>query len=164
MRDIITPVGDGTFELNLPSEYRGLLSQLTSEMQSLLAMGEGDDARRLFPVAHTTDDKLEEEYQRLTHDPLLESHLVALDVIEETIEARVLDEAQLSGWMRALNGMRLVIGTRLDVSEDDDDDLDPDDPRAHHHAVYHMLGLLLEVVVSALTTSLPPPEPDFDLG
>ena len=53
------------------------------------------------------------------------------------------------GWLTALNDLRLVLGTRLDVSEDDDD-VDPDDPDAPAHAVYHYLGLLLGEVVDAL--------------
>jgi hypothetical protein len=52
--------------------------------------------------------------------------------------------------MTALNQLRLVLGTRLDVSEEDPPFPDPDDPTAALHEVYHYLGVLLEAVLDAL--------------
>ena len=50
--------------------------------------------------------------------------------LEASLEADELTEAELVGWMNAINSLRLVLGTRLDVSEDDDPrrvaDDDPD--------------------------------------
>ena len=53
------------------------------------------------------------------------------------------------------NDLRLVLGTRLDVSEDDDPWVDPDDPDAGALIAYGYLGELLEASVRALTGSLP---------
>ena len=52
--------------------------------------------------------------------------------------------------MTALNQLRLVLGTRLDVSEDDEPLPDPEDPAAPLHDIYHYLGVLLEAVLDAL--------------
>ena len=116
--------------------------------------------RRLFPTAYHDDPDRDREYQQLVRDELLERRLAALTLVEETASAEQLDEAGLTGWLTALNDLRLVLGTRLDVSEDDAE-VDPDDPDAPAHVVYHYLGMLLGEVVDALEGDLPPPpEPD----
>ncbi len=50
----------------------------------------------------------------------------------------------------ALNDIRLVIGTKLDVSEDPSFEISDDDPDAPAFAIYAYLGWLLEQVVDAL--------------
>ena len=73
--------------------------------------------------------------------------------MEETIDADRLDEGQVVSWLSALNELRLVLGTNLDVS----DDLEPvgtSDPRAPGLALYGYLSWLEEQVVEALETTL----------
>jgi len=60
-----------------------------------------------------------------------------------------LDEEQLLAWMGSLNDLRLVLGTRLDVSEDMTGP-DPGHPEAALLEIYHYLGFLLEEVLVAL--------------
>jgi hypothetical protein len=76
--------------------------------------------------------------------------MTSIDVMESTIDATSLDEEQLTAWMGAINDLRLVLGTRLDVSEDDEPPPDPGDPAAALHEIYHYLGVLLEAVIDAL--------------
>ena len=53
--------------------------------------------------------------------------------------------------MQALNALRLVLGTMLDVDEDDDlDDIDDDDPLVGEHHLYDYLSWLLDWAVRAL--------------
>ena len=70
--------------------------------------------------------------------------------LEKTADATELDEAELSAWMAALNQVRLVLGTSLDVSEETELDVDPENPLAFSYAVYGFLGYLQEEVVTAL--------------
>ena len=58
--------------------------------------------------------------------------------------------ASLSPWMAALNQVRLVLGTSLDVTEETELDVDPENPLAFSYAVYGFLGYLQEEVVTAL--------------
>ena len=53
-----------------------------------------------------------------------------------------LDAYQLAAWMQVLNGLRLLLGTRLDLSEADEFDPDADD--APTRALLSWLGFLLE--------------------
>ena len=54
----------------------------------------------------------------LIGDELTNKHVAALNTVEATLEAKRLDEEQMVAWMHAINHLRLVIGTRLDVDED----------------------------------------------
>lgn len=154
-------VSAGRYAVDLPEAERQLLTKLVDELREvLLATTDEPTLRRLFPTAYHEDRARDEEYQLLVRDELLERRLAALATVEETAMAEELDEAGLTGWLTALNDLRLVLGTRLDVSEDDHD-VDPDDPEAIAHAVYHYLGMLLGEVVDALEADLPPPsEPE----
>jgi hypothetical protein len=141
---------DGTYDLRLGEKERRLIEGLIPQMQELLAM---DDPSlvRVFPPAYPDDDKLDEEYRRLMRDDLLSGRFADLDVIEETVDAERLSADQAEAWMRALNSLRLVLGTRLDVTEDMERP-DPDDPDAPSYAVYEYLSYLVNELVDALST------------
>jgi hypothetical protein len=135
--------------VSLGPDERALLGSLPGQMRQLLAEGADPDLGRLFPPAYSApgDEEHQEEYERFMHDDLLSRHLDALDVMEETAGADTLSAEQLEAWMRALNSLRLFLGTRLGVSEDDDptEDLTPE------RGLYYFLGYLQESVVAALS-------------
>jgi hypothetical protein len=75
--------------------------------------------------------------------------------LEETAGRDRLDGEELDRWIAALNDLRLVLGTRLDVSEDEfADGFDPNAPQAYELAVYAFLTWLQEAAVSAAAQSL----------
>jgi hypothetical protein len=139
----------GVYQLNLGAPERGLLAQLAPQLRELLADPNQPGLHRLFPPAYGNDADAEqqEEYRRLMTEDLVERHGAALDILASTADAEELDAEQMEAWMLALNHLRLVIGTRLDVSEDDDP-ATMDDP---DHQVYYFLGYLQECVVEALS-------------
>jgi hypothetical protein len=147
----------GTYGLRIPAEERELLAALVVQLRELLELTTDDPSvRRLFPTAYHEDADRDREYQQLARDELLERRLASLATVEATARARELDEAQLSGWLTALNDLRLVLGTRLDVSEEQAA-LPDDHPDAPAMAVYGYLSMLLGDVVDALDGGLPPP-------
>ncbi len=141
----------GGYALNLPTEERAVVARLLAELRDVLAAGPDDPRlRRLYPTAYPDDPVKEAEFRHLVHDELVASRLEALALVEATLEADGLDEEQLGAWMQAVNALRLVLGTALDVSEEDDIwAVDPDDPEATSRALYAYLGLLLEEIVQA---------------
>lgn len=142
----------GDYQLRLPIEERDLLRSLPGQLRELLGTDD-PSLHRLFPPAYSDDaeHEHEDEYRRLMGDELEQHHRQALTVMEETIDAERLDEEQLVGWLGALNQLRLVLGTRLDVTEDMyEHELDPSDSRAPAFALYSYLGWLQEQAVSAL--------------
>jgi hypothetical protein len=67
-----------------------------------------------------------------------------------------LDRSQADAWLGTLNDLRLVLGTRLDVTDDpDDQELPEDEELAHAMQVYGWLGWLQESLLSVLDP-LPP--------
>jgi len=142
------------FELRLETWERDVLRSLPGQMRELLAT---DDPalERLFPPAYLHDDEKNDEYRRLVKQDLTDKRLEAIDVLEATVDATRVDEEQLLAWMGALNDVRLVLGTRLEVTEEMyDRQLDEDDPRAHGFALYSFLGYLQEAVVAALSQGI----------
>ena len=143
------------FRINLRKEERELVERLLDELQALL-VGPSDNPalRRVFPAAYHLAENAEYdvEYQRLMREDLVASRLSAIITVKHALsESAPLDEAQLVALMQSLNGLRLVIGTVLDVSEEDDpSDVDDDDPRAGEFHLYGYLSWLLEWTVRAL--------------
>lgn len=152
----------GRYDLRLPAPERELLASLVDQLRELLEVSTDDPSlRRLFPTAYHEDPERDREYQQLVRDELLERRLAALATVEATVEAAMLDDGEVTAWMSALNDLRLVLGTRLDLSEDDEP-VEEDDPRAPAMAVYSYLSLLVDECVTALAEDLPPPtEPEM---
>jgi Domain of unknown function (DUF2017) len=146
---------DGAFRLRLPPDERDLLRTLPAQLRSLLDEAPEDPSlERLFPPAYD-DAESEAEYRRLMRDELLDGRRRALEVIEETVENDRLSPEQAQAWLTALNDLRLVLGTRLDVQEDDLlERLDPADPRAPALGLYAYLSWLQEQLVEALEADL----------
>ncbi len=146
------------FAVELDPEIRVWVLGLAHQLSDLLD-GDGEELTRLFPTAYPDDPERDAGYQILSRHQLIDSRREAIALMEETVEKSVLTEDELSAWMGIVNDLRLVLGTRLDVSEDDDE-VDPDDPDAPLHLLYHQLGFLLGEIVDALTGALPPPRDD----
>jgi hypothetical protein len=146
----------GDFELRVPPAERDVLRSLPSQLRALLR---SDDPalERLFPPAYADDARMEEEYRGLVREDLLAARERSLDVMASTIDANRLDEEQVLAWLGAINDLRLVLGTRLEVTEElYETGLPDDDPRAAPFAIYAYLGWLQEQVVGALASGLDP--------
>jgi hypothetical protein len=142
----------GDFEVRLPAEERDLLRTVVPQLAELLDENLADPAlRRLFPTAYADDPVKDAEYQQLVRDELADRRRAAARTMLDTLDASRLDEAQLNAWMGAVNDLRLVLGTRLDVSEGTDLVPGPDDPDAPLLALYAYLGFLLESLVDAVS-------------
>jgi hypothetical protein len=150
----IRRVGPGRYAVQLEDWEQQLLDTLTRDLSSLLEDTTDDPSvRRLFPTAYHDQPERDLEYQVLARDELLQRRLVALELTAATTGERELDAAGLSAWMGAVNDLRLVIGTQLDVSEDDGP-IDPEADDAQHRAVYGYLTALLDEIVRALEDGL----------
>lgn len=154
-RQVIRRTGSGEFRLRLSSEERELLRPLPSQLRDLI--GSSDRSlRRLSPPAHPDDPLMEAEYRELVGEDLEAQRRRALDIMEATIDSERLDQDQVSAWLAALNDLRLVLGTRLDVTEElYEEGIPEDDPRAPALAVYLYLGWLEEQIVASLASALP---------
>ena len=71
-------------------------------------------------------------------------------LVEATIDRDELTGPELDSWLTALNELRLVLGTRLDITEESYAQWpDPRDPGARERALYLYLSGLQEEAVRA---------------
>jgi hypothetical protein len=144
---------DGTFTLNLGEYEKEVLTSFTDQLKQLIT-GDADDprVRRLFPVAYAQDEEANDEYQRFMREELVASRVAAIDQVSGFLSGHdPITAAELSGLMMTINGLRLVMGTLLDVTDDgaEPEFDDEDDPLAAQWQLYGWLGWFLEWIVDA---------------
>ncbi|WP_336631233.1 MULTISPECIES: DUF2017 family protein [unclassified Microbacterium] len=120
---------------------------------------------RLVPDAYRDDAVAADEFRRLTQGDLLDRRRDDATTVLTTLrregialrpeeisdadatEAFVveLDGPGVSAWLRTLTSVRLVMATRLGITDEGQDD--PDDPR---FGIYNWLGFRLEGLLHAL--------------
>ncbi|HTE73994.1 MAG TPA: DUF2017 domain-containing protein [Actinomycetes bacterium] len=112
---------------------------------------------RLFPDGYTDDSDASADFRRYTEPGLRAQKRVALQtavaMLGEGGQRLQVTDDEASAWLRALNDTRLVLGQRLDVTEDWDEvveSLAADDPRLPMFWVYDRLTYLEESLVQAL--------------
>jgi hypothetical protein len=119
---------------------------------------------RLFPDAYDTSTPEGEsaagDFRRFTEADLRAGKRANADAVLESLAAlaedgrRVaLDDAAAEAWLGCLNDVRLVLGTRLEVTEDTYDEmasLRRDDPRSALLLLYAQLGYLQEALLECL--------------
>jgi Domain of unknown function (DUF2017) len=141
----------GGIRLRLPDDERELLELLCEELSGRIdEERDHPDLRRLFPPAHADDQEAEDAYRRLVRSQLDVGRERAIATVQRTLRNDTLSTEDAESWLRVLNDLRLVLGTRLDVTEEMSFDLDPNDPAAAELAVYAYLSWLQEQLVAAL--------------
>jgi Domain of unknown function (DUF2017) len=141
----------GGVRLRLPADERDLIEVLCEELRGRVdEEPDHPDLRRLFPPAHAEDPEADAAYRRLVGSQLDSGRERAIATVQDTLGNDLLSAEEAESWLRVLNDLRLVLGTRLDVTEEMSFDLDPSDPRATELAVYAYLSWLQEQLVGAL--------------
>jgi Domain of unknown function (DUF2017) len=142
------------FSVRLRKTQRELLLELCQQSRVMLETEDpsSDPAvARLFPAAYQDDPLRNLEYESSLGDAPRTGKLNALDTMVRTIDAKELSEDQLLSWMSVVNDLRLVLGTRIDVTEEStDEDFPSKSPHRDAWPVYQFLGWLLQEMLSAL--------------
>jgi len=112
---------------------------------------------RLFPDGYTDDEEASADFRRYTEPALREQKraalMTAVGMLGHPGERTEVSPEQAEQWLRALNDTRLVLGQRLDITEDWDEvlaALAEDDARLPLFWVYDRLTYLEESLVQAL--------------
>lgn len=148
------------YQLDFASNERDVLRSVAEQMRTLIIEND-PDTYRLFPPAYMNDIAKQEEYRSFMSDELMKMHLAALDVLQEAALCETLHEDDLYAFVRAVNHVRLVLGTRLDIDEETDvTDISEDHPDAMLYDLYFWMGWVLEEAVEALSGNLPEPAED----
>ena len=153
----ISRADEGGVDVDLPSELRDFLKQLTAQFRDLLGSEQAADdpaIARLAPTAYPDDPMRNLEFDGSKGRSLADGRLEALDVIARTSDAEHLTDEEAEAWMRGLNDARLVFGTRLNIVEEDDVEAFAEDPdKAETLAVYLALTELVGMLVEAIDTT-----------
>ena len=143
-----------------------VLRQVAGEVVALLTDGfDRDDpvVERLFPDVYPDDPESTVELRQYTEGELKTGKIDQAGAILAALPSSggtevALDDESAEAWLRALNDVRLALGTRLGVRDDMDleeelDDAvlkDPTSPRVGQLSLYAYLGLLQESLLEAL--------------
>jgi hypothetical protein len=139
----------GRYKLNLSGDDREVLRAVVPQFEQLLDDPAQPFVQRLYPPAYSdpAHDEYRDEYRRLMQDDLVKRHREELELLVQTADAESLTEGELLAWIRALNSLRLILGTLLGVSEDDNVDIG----RSAEAHLYHWLTFLQGEAVEALS-------------
>jgi hypothetical protein len=144
---------DDRFAVELGAGERELLVELCRQSRALLETEDpsSDPAvARLFPAAYQDDPLRNLEYETNLGGTPRTGKLEALDTVMRTANATELSEEEFLSWMGVVNDLRLVLGTRIEVTEEaTDEDFPVGGPRDAFQ-VYQFLGWLLQEMLSAL--------------
>lgn len=138
------------------------LAELLRQFRELMDAADQSDpaVERLAPDAYPGDAEASRQFHDLTASDLLARRHADAETVLATLGAPVevprteteareeimltLSPDQLEAWLRALAALRLVMASRLGVS--DEDDHDEDDPR---YGIYEWLGYRLETLIQS---------------
>jgi Mg2+/Co2+ transporter CorC len=145
------------FEISLGTAEREALKGFSQQLREALMSEDprsSPDLARLYRPA-SDDPLLNLEFERMADEDLLAQRLAALEIMSETAQAKILTKEQLTAWIGAINNTRLVLGTRLDVTQETTEEDFTDDPdREATYAIYQFLTWLLGSFVDALDPEL----------
>jgi hypothetical protein len=147
------------FQVRLGKRERELLVELCRQSRALLETEDpsSDPAvARLFPAAYQDDPLRNLEYETSLGGAPRTGKLEALDTVERTANARALSEEEFLSWMGVVNDLRLVLGTRIEVTEESTEGDFPAGGSRDAFQVYQFLGWLLQEMLFALGE----PDPD----
>jgi len=107
---------------------------------------------RLFPDGYSGDEHASADFRRFTEQDLRAQKIAALSVARETLAEfsgkSTITPQQAQHWLKALNDLRLVLGTRLEITDEDDRYRDSDEPGIQ---LYNYLTYLQGTLIDALT-------------
>ena len=164
----------GKLTLKLDDAELGVLSQLFEQMAELLEHPESEAGAdplakmlnmsgstqisedpalaRLFPDGYSDDEHASADFRRFTEQDLRAQKLAALTTVRDSLidwtGKSSITAQQAQDWLKALNDLRLVLGTRLEITDEVETDFEADEPGIH---LYNYLTYLQGTLIDALT-------------
>jgi len=137
-------------ELEIPSEDRQSLGTLIEQLTEFLDP-ELNESKRLFPTAYPNDPERDAGYQALAQSEMIDQKTESIRLFQKTLMNTILTIEEAETWMRVLNDIRLVIGTRLDISQESKSNKKD----FELEFLYENLSYLTSAFVEVLDRSLP---------
>jgi hypothetical protein len=170
---------DGGIELRIHPVLVGPISQMVGDLTELIATldpesdGRAEDplaalvgiepdagvpedpaVARLFPDAYVGDEESASEFRRFTRRTMRETKARNAEVLLGTLERAevrlTLTEDEALAWLKALNDVRLVLGSRLGITQENAHDVDDLDEIDGTRYFYEILGFLQSSLIDTL--------------
>jgi len=97
-------------------------------MEGPTEISEDPALARLFPHAYLDDAEAASDFRRFTEPELRDVKVQATQVVLESMALNAdkitLSDAEQKAWLQVLNDLRLVLGVRLNISDDERENLD----------------------------------------
>jgi Domain of unknown function (DUF2017) len=149
----------GRFVVGLGAGERELLSELCRQTRELLEAEDPSSdpsVARLFPAAYRDDPLRSLEFETNLGQAPKNGKLAAIETLERTLGARELSEEEFFQWMGAVNDFRLLLGTRIEITEEATDrDYPEEHPNHDAFQVYVYLTWLEDRMLRALGAPRP---------
>jgi hypothetical protein len=153
----ITTGSRGGVNVDIPKDLRELLASLAKQLIELIDDPDAADdpgMARLFPPASVDDPMETLGFEQLMGEAIRAGKRESAGILRATSENESLSAEETLAWMRSLNDIRLLVGTRLDVTEDTDIESMLDDPLTEQAMiVYVALSELVEMLSRAADPS-----------
>ena len=161
----------GKLTLKLDDAELGFLSQLFEQMVELLEHPESEAGAdplakmlnmsgstqisedpalaRLFPDGYSDDEHASADFRRFTEQDLRAQKLAALTSVRDSLSdwtgKSSITAQQAQDWLKAINDLRLVLGTRLEINEVSDRDHESDEPGMQlYNYLTYLQGTLID--------------------
>ena len=113
---------------------------------------------RLFPDAYRDDAEASADFRRYTESDLRREKMERAQRVHACVESDAdgdvsvsLDDSEVPDWLGFLNDVRLILGTRLEITEDwQENGIDESAPNAQLFYLYDWLTYLQETLVQSL--------------
>ena len=164
----------GKLTLKLDDAELGVLSQLFEQMAELLEhpeseygadplakmlnmsgstqISEDPALARLFPDGYSDDEHASADFRRFTEQDLRAQKVAALTSVRDSLSdwtgKSSISAQQAQDWLKAINDLRLVLGTRLEINEVSDRDHESDEPGMQ---LYNYLTYLQGTLIDCLS-------------
>jgi hypothetical protein len=164
IRSLVSQVAELIRSDRAPAAGEQASSGGADELEMLLGLSANDELpedpvlARLLPDAYRDDPGASAEFRRYTEESLRSGKLSSAQAVLAALPADggevVLSEPECQQWLRALNDVRLALGTRLGITDENEDfgaDLSINDPRSVHIWVYQWLAYLQDSLIDSLS-------------
>lgn len=112
---------------------------------------ETDDGFWRLRIAASPDDDVAAGFSELAADTIEQQRTADLDSLEAGLDAETIDVDTAHSWIRAINQIRLVVGTDLAVIDDDSWRPAPGQDGFAHAIVYDLLTHLQGSLIAAVS-------------
>ena len=140
IRGPVRQIDENSFENLLTDEEKELLGMLPGVVVEAIE-SHSPYVTRLFPPTYPFDDAAQHEIEKVDPDSLADEHRRLLEGLAGSVTKAVLTHEDLVNWVGAINDIRLLIGTALDVYEEMERPGE-DDPRFQDFVIFDYLTWL----------------------